>query len=89
VTPKRAVQGVDDVLVTGTGYTPDGTAKAYLKPVVVQEFTLMRAIAEPFAAVAQPGEFLKSVPVDGDGGGRVLRHLVAARPGQLRRDGDR
>jgi hypothetical protein len=76
VTPKRAVQGVDDVLVTGIGYTPDGTAKAYLRPIAVPESSLMRAIVEPFAAVADPGEFLETVQVDGNG--EVAFHVASS-----------
>ena len=70
LTPKRAVQGVDDVLVQGTGYTPGGTAEAYLKPV---DGPVLAAVAPPegeftpFAAIAVPGENIGTVEVDENG----------------------
>ncbi|MFC7465360.1 choice-of-anchor G family protein [Brachybacterium sp. GCM10030252] len=78
VTPKRAVQGVDTVLVHGSGYTPNGTADIFLRPMdgdVINEEEA--AEVEPMVelanqgfttlALANPGENIGTVDVDADG----------------------
>ncbi|ASK65524.1 hypothetical protein CFK39_06400 [Brachybacterium avium] len=71
LTPARAVQGVDDVLVLGTGYTADGTAEAYLKAVdggvLAADGPFERGLVSTFAAIAVPGESIGTVDVDANG----------------------
>ncbi|WP_156896133.1 choice-of-anchor G family protein [Dietzia timorensis] len=74
LTPNRAVKGVDNVLVYGTGYTPDGKADAFLREVdgeVLTPEVALRALATHIGvmaiAPADPGEWIGSVTVDSDG----------------------
>ena len=74
LTPNRAVKGVDNVLVYGTGYTPDGKADAFLREVdgeVLTPEVALRALATQIGvmaiAPADPGEWIGSVTVDSDG----------------------
>ena len=67
LTPKRAVQGVDDVLVSGFGYTPSATAEAYLKPTNGEVLGPIGPQLVALAAAAVPGENIGTVDVDENG----------------------
>ena len=67
VTPKRAVQGEDTVLVSGTGYTPSGTAEAYLRPIDGPVLANVEPLATLLRAITVPGEPIGTVDVDENG----------------------
>ena len=67
VTPKRAVQGEDTVLVSGTGYTPSGTAEAYLRPIDGPVLANVEPIVNLLRAITVPGEPIGTVDVDENG----------------------
>lgn len=66
-TPNRVVKGEDNVLIQGMGYTPNGTAEVYLKPV---NGGLLGRAFDGFIGlfgVKDPGEFVNTVEVDANG----------------------
>ena len=70
LTPTRAVQGQDDVLAVGTGYTPDGSAEVFLRAVdgdLIGAASTQGTGFTTLAAVANPGESIGTVTVDENG----------------------